>query len=158
MHNGRKDLLMRCLVTPQLVGDQLPGCLSLLFQDLTKEALSGSAISPLGDQNIDYVSILIDSSPQIEVLTSDFDEELIHMPDVAESPLLPPQIASIGRPELQTPISNCLVRNDDASLSKQVFDVAKAHREPMVQPDGVTDDFSWKAMPSMIVISSANCA
>ena len=48
---------------------------------------------------------------------------------------------------------------EDASLlSKQVFDVPKAHREPMVQPDGVTDDFSWKAMPSMIVISSANCA
>ena len=68
----------------------------------------------------------------------------------AESPLLPPQIASIGRPELQTPISNCLVRNDDAALSKQVFDVAKAHREPMVQPDGVTDDFSWKAMPSIL--------
>ena len=35
-------------------------------------------------------------------------------------------------------------------LSKQVFDVAKAHREPMVQPDGVTDDFSWKAMLSIL--------
>ena len=90
-----------------------------MLQHLTKEARSGSTISTFGNQNIDYVSILIDSSPQIEVLTSDFDEELIYMPDVAESPLLPPQIASIGRPELQTPISNCLVRNDDASLSKQ---------------------------------------
>ena len=49
-------------------------------------------------------------------------KSIIYMPDVAESPLLPPQIASIGRPELQTPISNCLVRNDAASLSKQVFD------------------------------------
>ena len=120
-----------------------------MLQHRTKEARSGSTISTFGNQNIDYVSILIDSSPQIEVLTSDFDEELIYMPDVAESPLLSPQIASIGRPELQTPISNCLVR-DAASLRKQVFDVAKAHREPMVQPDGVTDDFSWKAMPSIL--------
>ena len=67
-----------------------------MLQHLAKEARSGSTISTFGNQNIDYVSILIDSSPQIEVLTSDFDEELIYMPDVAESPLLPPQIASIG--------------------------------------------------------------
>ena len=140
---------MRCPITAQLVDDQLPGWSFLMLQHLTKEARSRSTISTFGNQNIDYVSILIDSSPQIEVLSSDFDEELIYMPNVAESPLLPPQIASIGRPELQTPISNCLVR-DAASLSKQIFDVAKAHREPMVQPDGVTDDFSWKAMPSIL--------
>ena len=150
MNDSRKDLSMRCPITAQLVGDQLPGWSFLMLQHLAKEAPSGSTISTFGNQNIDYVSILIHSSPQIEVLTSDFDEELIYMPDVAESPLLPPQIASIGRPELQTPISNCLVRNDDASLSKEVFDVAKAHREPMVQPDGVTDDYSWKAMPSIL--------
>ena len=121
-----------------------------MLQHLTKEARSSSTIATFGNQTIDYVSSLIDSSPQIEVLTSDFDEELIYMPDVAEWPLLLPQIASIGRTELQTPISNCLVRNDEASLSKQVFDVAKAHREPMVQPDGVTDDFRWKAVPSIL--------
>ena len=119
MNDSRKDLSMRCPITAQLVGDQLPGWSFLMLQHLTKEARSGSTISTFGNQNIDYVSILIDSSPQIEVLISDFDEELIYMPDVAESPLLPPQIASTGRPELQTPISNCLVRNDDASLSKQ---------------------------------------
>ena len=119
MNDSRKDLSMRCPITAQLVGDQLPGWSFLMLQHLAKEAPSGSTIATFGNQNIDYVSILIHSSPQIEVLTSDFDEELIYMPDVAESPLLPPQIASIGRPELQTPISNCLVRNDAASLSKQ---------------------------------------
>ena len=77
-------------LTPKLVGDQLPGCLSLMFQHLTKEALSGSTISTLGDHNIDHVSILIDGSPQIEVLTLDGDEEFIDVPDVAEPPLLPP--------------------------------------------------------------------
>ena len=65
---------MRCPITAQLVGDQLPGWSFLILQHLTKEARSGSTISTFGNQNIDYVSILIDSSPQIEVLTSDFDE------------------------------------------------------------------------------------
>ena len=150
MNDSSKDLSMRCPITPQLVGDQLPVWSFLMLQHLTKEARSGSTIATFGNKTIDYVSILIDSSPQIEVLTSDFDEELIYMPDVAEWPLLLPQIASIGRTELQTPISNCLVRNAEASLSQQVFDVAKAHREPMVQPDGMADDFSWKTMTSIL--------
>ena len=137
-------------ITPQLVGDQLPGWLSLMLQHLTKESRSGSTISTLANQNIDYVSILIDGTPQIEMLTSDFDAELIYMPDVAEPPLFAPQIAGIGRTELQTPISNCLVRNDDASLSKQLFDISKAQREPMLQPDGMADDFCWKTMAAIL--------
>ena len=132
MHNGRKDLPMCCRITPQLVGDQLPGCSSLLFQGLTKEAFSGATISALGDQNIDYVSILIDGSPQIEVLALDGDEEFIDMPEIAEPTLFLPQLACIGRTKLQTPIPNCLLRNKDASLSKQILDVSKAQREPMV--------------------------
>jgi len=88
-----------------------------MFQGLTKETFSGSTISTLGNQNIDHVSILIDGPPKIEALTLD-REEFIDVPDVAEPPLLPPQISSIGRAELQTPIPNSLVRNNDASLSK----------------------------------------
>ncbi len=64
MAHGRKDLPMGRRITPKLVGDQLPGYLSLMFQGPTKEAFSGSTISTLGDQNIDHVSILIDGSPQ----------------------------------------------------------------------------------------------
>jgi len=105
-------------ITPQLVGDQLPGCLSLMLQHFTKEARSGSTISTWGDQNIDHVSILIDRSPQIEVLPSDSNEEFIDVPDVAESSLFPTQSSGVGRTELQTPIPNCLARNNDASLSK----------------------------------------
>jgi hypothetical protein len=63
MDNRRKDLPMCSRITPKLVSDQLPGWLSLMFQGPTKEALSGYPVPPLGDQNIDYVSILIDCSP-----------------------------------------------------------------------------------------------
>ena len=73
---------MRCTITPQFVGDQLAGCLFLMFQHLTKESRSRSTISALGNQNVDHVSILIDGAPQKEVLTSDSDEEFIDVPDV----------------------------------------------------------------------------
>ncbi len=98
MDHGREDVPMCSRITPKLVGDQLPGCLSLMFQDPTKEALSGSAISTLGNQNIDHVSILIDGTPKIEALTLDGDEEFIDVPDVAESSLFPTQSSGVGGP------------------------------------------------------------
>ncbi len=119
-------------ITPKLVGDQLPGCLSLMFQGSTKEASCGSTISTLGDQNIDHVSILIDGSPKIAALTLDSDEEFIYMPDVAESSLFSPQSSGIGRSEFPRPGSDGFVGNKDSSLCKQIFYISKAQDEPMV--------------------------
>ncbi len=119
-------------ITPKLVGDQLAGCLSLMFQGPTKEAFSGSTISRLGDHNIDHLSILIDGSPKIEALTLDGDEEFIEVPDVAEPPLLSPQNSGVGRSDFLTPVSDRLVGDKDPSLCKQVFYVSKAQGEPMV--------------------------
>ena len=149
MDHGRKDVPMCSRITPKLVGDQLPGCFSLMFQGPTKEAFSGSTISTLGNQNIDHVSILIDGPPKIEALTLDGDEEFIDVPDVTESSPFPTQRLGEGRSEFLTPVSDRFVGDKDSSLCKQVFCVSKAQREPMVQPNGVTDDFRWKAMPSI---------
>jgi len=66
MDHEREDVPMCSRITPKLVGDQLPGCLSLMFQGPTKEAFSGSTISTLGDHNIDHLSILIDGLPSIK--------------------------------------------------------------------------------------------
>ena len=149
MDHGREDVPMCSQITPKLVDNQLPGCLSLMFQGSTKEAFSGSTISTLGNQNIDHVSILIDGPPKIEALTLDGDEEFIDVPDVAESSPFPTQSSGVGRSEFLTPVSDRFVGDKDSSLSKQVFYVSKAQGEPMVQLDSVTDDFRWKAMPSM---------
>jgi hypothetical protein len=74
-------------IASKLVGDQLPGCLPLMFQGPTKEAFSRSAISTLGDQDIDRISTLIDGSPQVVALTSNLHEQFINVPNVAEPPL-----------------------------------------------------------------------
>jgi hypothetical protein len=71
MNDGRKDLPMGSRITPELVRYQLPGWLPLMFQCPTKEAFSGSTISPLGNQYINHVPILIDGPPKIEALTTD---------------------------------------------------------------------------------------
>jgi len=149
MDHGREDVPMCSQITPKLVDNQLPGCLSLMFQGSTKEAFSGSTISTLGNQNIDHVSILIDGPPKIEALSLEGDEEFIDVPDVAESSPFPTQSSGVGRSEFLTPVSDRFIGDKDSSLCKQVFYVTKAQGEPMVQPNGVTDEFRWKAMRSI---------
>ena len=132
MDHGREDVPMCSWITPKLVGDQLPRCLSLMFQDSTKEAFSGSTISTLGNQNIDHVPILIDCSPQVVALASDLYEQFIDVPDVAEPSLFSAQRSGVGRSEFLTPVSDRFVGDKDSSLCKQVFYVSKAQGEPMV--------------------------
>ncbi len=109
----------------------------------------GSTISTPGKQNIDHVSILIDGPPKVEALILDGDEEFIDVPDVAESSPFPTQSSGVGRSEFLTPVSDRFVGDKDSSLCKQVFYVSKAQGEPVVQPNGVTDDFKRKAVASI---------
>ena len=68
------------------------------------------------------------------------------VPCVTETTLPTLQSSSVFRPELNAPQSDRFVRNRDASLSEQLFDVSKAHAESVVEPDGVADDFRWKSI------------
>ena len=68
-------------------------------------------------------------------------EDLVQVPRVTKATLPTLQSPSVFRPELDAPKSDRFVGNRDASLSKQLFDVSKAHAESVVEPDGVADDF-----------------
>jgi len=127
-------------IAAKLVGHELPGWFLLMLQGLTKEPFSSSVISLLGHQNIDHVPVLIDRSPQITTLTSDRQEQFGNIPDVAQSSPLSSQRAGIVGAKLVAPSPNRLIGDDDTSLGEQVFDVAKAESEPMVEPDGVAND------------------
>jgi hypothetical protein len=101
------------------------------------------------DQNIQDVAVLVHRSPKIMAFAADRDEHFVHVPDVAETTLSPPQGAGIRWTKLPAPGSNGFVGYGDATLSEKVFHVAKAQREPMVQPNGMADDFGWKAVASI---------
>ena len=101
------------------------------------------------DQNIEDVAVLVRRSPKIMTFATDCDEQLIHVPDVAEATLSSAQSTSIRWSKLPAPGSNGFVGYGDARLSEKIFDIAKTQREPMVQPDGMADDFGWKAVASI---------
>jgi len=140
---------MSCRIGPELVGDESPRWFALVFQGVAEEALSGSMISPFGDQDIDYVPILIHRPPQVATLALDGYEYFIDVPDVTQTTLLPAQGSSVRSAELETPVSNGFVGDSDTTFSEQVFDIAETERESMVEPDGVADDFRGKPVTSI---------
>jgi len=87
----------------ELVGNELPRRLALLFQNLVEEALSGSPVSVACDQNIQDVAVLVHRSPKIIAFAANGDEHFVHVPDVAESTLSSPRSTSIGWSKLPAP-------------------------------------------------------
>ena len=107
---------MRCCIAPQLVGDQPPGLASLTFQQLTEEVFGRTPIAARLEQDVDHVAVLVDSTPEIVLLTPDAHEEFIQVPRIAQVTLSPLEPTRILRTELPTPLSDGFVGNQDPPL------------------------------------------
>ena len=140
---------MRSRIASTLVSNELVRWPLLVFQHLAKEASSGSPVSVACEEDIEDIAILVNGSPKIMTFTADGDEQLVHVPDVTEPTLSPPQSAGVLGSELTASGSNGFVGYGDATLGEKVLHIAKAQSEPTVQPDGMADDLGWKAVASI---------
>ena len=57
-----------------------------------------------------------------------------------------PEDPRVRRTEPPTPLPNRLVGHGDAPLSDEIFGIAEAQTEPVVEPDGLTDDVRWESV------------
>ena len=85
VHHPRKDLSMRCGIASKFVRDKLPRRFSLSLQAFEKEPFGSSLVPTLGHQDVENITVLINSSPQVDLPSVDLQEQLIHVPDVAQS-------------------------------------------------------------------------
>ena len=134
-------------VTAQLIGDQSSRDTALSFQQFPEEADGRPSIAAGLHENVDHVAVFVDGPPQILLPAPDLHEQLVQMPGVALTSPAAPQPPSIGEPECPTPLPNRFVGDRDPALGQQIFRVAEAETETMVEPDGVTDDFRGKRYP-----------
>jgi hypothetical protein len=82
------DLSPCCDVRAELVGDDALGRDALLIQQASQETSGGFAVAP-GLQNfVENIALLIDRALEPMFLSSDADQDLIEMPDVAAAGLL----------------------------------------------------------------------
>jgi len=64
------------------------------------------------------------------------------MLDIPATPCPDPDPLGIFRPESKAPLPNRFVGDLDAPAPKDLFDVSKAQRKPVVKPNRMADNFS----------------
>ena len=101
------------------------------------------------NQEIQDFALTVHGTPEIELPPSNYDDHLVQVPAFGRSwppTLNPPRI---GPTEFQDPSSNCLIRDVETTLGKQVLNVQIAQRETAIEPDGMLDDDRWKAVTTV---------
>jgi len=81
----------------------------------------------------------------------DFDENLIDVEGVAIASVLAFQSACINGTEFDAPETDRLAADGDASFSQEIFDIAMAEIEAMVEPDGIGNDI-WREPVALVYI------
>src|ERR687890_1972451 len=90
--------------------------------------------------------MLIDGSPEPVLSACNADRDLVQMPLVSGCRQTPADLGGKALAELQRPLPHCLVADQDAAGGEHLLDHAQAQGEPEVQPHGMPDHLSWKAV------------
>ena len=84
MLHRRHDFCLGCCVAAQLVGDDGTWDVLKAFQQLAKELLGGFLVPAWLHEDIKYVAILVDCTPEILQLAVDREKDVIEMPSLVE--------------------------------------------------------------------------
>ena len=122
---------------------------ALLLQEFPHQPNSRPSVPAGLNQEIQDFALTVHGTPEIELPPSNYDDHLVQVPAFGRSwppTLNPPRI---GPTEFQDPSSNCLIRDVETTLGKQVLNVPIAQRETAIEPDGMLDDDRWKAVTTL---------
>ena len=122
---------------------------ALLLQEFPHQPNCRPSVPAGLNQEIQDFALTVHGTPEIELPPSNYDDHLVQVPAFGRSwppTLNPPRI---GPTEFQDPSSNCLIRDVETTLGKQVLYVPIAQRETAIEPDGMLDDDRWKAVTTV---------
>ena len=122
---------------------------ALLLQEFPHQPNCRPSVPAGLNQEIQDFALTVHGTPEIELPPSNYDDHLVQVPAFGRSwppTLNPPRI---GPTEFQDPSSNCLIREVETTLGKQVLNVPIAQRETAIEPDGMLDDDRWKAVTTV---------
>ncbi|MDX2480477.1 MAG: hypothetical protein QNK24_09075 [Desulfuromusa sp.] len=98
------------------------------------------------DQDVDFISILLDCSPKVVPFTSNVDKKLIQIPTVTCLTSRLAQLFSVGGWKFKTSLPDGFVADFHAPDSEKLFNFSISQRESVVEPYSVTDNGFWKTM------------
>jgi hypothetical protein len=116
---------------------------------------------PVGLQkNVQHRAGVIDSPPQPVFLTTDLGAYLIQVPSGTLPGFPVTELFGEERRELDIPLAEGFVTDDNAALVQQFLNIALAQGKPVVEPKGVLDDAERKSVLVGLTVShgpSAYC-
>ena len=103
-----QEILLCRGIAGEFVGDHDPRRSPLPLQELAKQSLGGSCITPALNQNVEHDAVLVDGAPQPVRRPGDLDDDLIEVPLVAGSRQAPPDLVREPLAKLQRPLPHRL--------------------------------------------------
>lgn len=148
---GKAELADRRAVGAKLIGDECRWREALHLQQFSHQPNRGLRVpAGLNQEILDFAfAFAVHGTSEIESPPSDHDDHLIQAPPFGRSWPPTPDPPPIGPTEFQDPPSNCLIRDVETTLGKQILNVPIAQRETAMEPDGMPDDDRWKAVTTI---------
>jgi hypothetical protein len=136
----REDL-DRLDVATQLVGDHDPR-LSISGDQFLQEAFRRLGIAAALHENIEYITVSIDCTPEPMMDAIDCDDDFVKMLFVVwPRPVAP----NTGREMSAKPVHlepDCFAADHNTALGQKILDIRSTHRKSKVCPDGKSDDLT----------------
>ena len=146
MFNIGKQLTLCHAVAARLVSDENTRHILQALQQALEETLRRTRIAAALHQAIEYDPVLVNGAPQEVQLALDPNEHFIEFTICRRPGSPPPHLIGKARTQLQTPLPDALIRDNDTSFSQQQFNVPKAQAEYVVQSDRVADQLGREAV------------
>ena len=128
-------------VTAQFVGSDDPRVPKLTDQPCQK-AFGGHGIAARLDKDVEHVAGSIGRASEPMLYSVDRDHNLIKMPLVVRLYSITPDTSGKTRAQTIDTKPDFFPAYSHATLGKQILDICRAQREPMVSPDRVCDDLT----------------
>ena len=144
--NARQDRSLRSAIALQFVGDDPERFFTLTSHQSAEEPLGCLLIATRLQQNVDDITVLVNGTPKILLLTVNPDEQFVQIPSVPETTLLFLETPSKVGSEFPAPLPDGFIGNNNPAFGEEIFDITEAQAETVIDPDGVADDFRWKTV------------
>jgi len=113
-------------IAPQLVRDNQPGSVSHPFKKLAEKPLCRLRVATPLDQDVQDVTILVHSPPQVVLLTFNPNEHFIKVPSITRPTLPGPDPLGVLTAKTKTPLADRLVGDVDSPTYQDFFNIPEA--------------------------------
>lgn len=116
------------------------------LKQFPKKFVSGGFVPSTLHQDINHLTILVHSSPEIELLAFNLDDDFIEMPLIRRLRTTAANLVGIDLGKFEAPLADRFISNLDASIEHHFLDISETEGEGEIQPDAIGDDLGRKTM------------